>query len=388
MDLTRPKTREHFIYAQIFSNEFTFFAVLPFLSSIEQLGAFKVGAILGGSLILESVLMLVFSSRLPTVSARTVFTLNSGLMFVAWSVLIASPGVAGIITFYVLISISKGLLKPLARTALMRLVGQAASERAFQNISMIQNLSIVVAPLVGSAAVFGDASTVFLVFLAIYGGLFVLSLVVFGGSQLWIESSGGSILKGVFQVLRIPETIGLVMSIFAAFMIMGLFITGTVLIPDYRPSLSPYVGIFFSVVGVSIVAWRLLFHRFVPVSVQKNAVVLSVLGASSAFFFFGDLWISIACLAAYAVFETTIIPMIYSSCSHAVDERFHSLAFSCLLIAGSLGEAVGSLVSGYVIGAVQDPETILALIVGFLAVASVVALFAALGRTTSQEQVQ
>lgn len=387
MDLTKPKTREHFIYSQIFSNEFTFFAVLPFLSSLDQLGAFKVGAILGGSLILESVLMLVFSSRLPTISAQTVFALNSGLMFAAWSVLIMSPGVAGIITFYVLISISKGLLKPLARAALMRLVGQEASERAFQNISMIQNLSIVVAPLVGSAAVFGDASTVFLIFLAIYGVLFILSLVIFGGSPLRIESSGGSILRGGFQVLRTPETIGLVISIFAAFMIMGLFITGTVLISDYRPSLSAYVGVFFSIVGVSIVAWRLLFHRFVPVSVQKNAFVLSMLGASSALFFFGDLWLSIACLAAYAVFETTIIPMIYSSCSHSVEERFHSLAFSCFLIAGSLGEAVGSFVSGYVIGAVQKPEVVLALIVALLAVSSVVALFTALGRTTSQEQV-
>ena len=239
----------------------------------------------------------------------------------------------------------------------------------------------------GSAAVFGDASTVFLIFLAIYGVLFILSLAIFSGSQLRIESSGRSIMKGVFQVLRIPETIWLVISIFAAFMIMGLFITGTVLIPDYRPSLSNYVGVFFSIVGVSIVLWRLLFHHFVPIYVQKNAFFLTLLGSSSALFFFGDLWISIACLAAYAVFETTIIPMIYRSCSLSVEERFHSLAFSCLLITGNLGEAVGSFVSGYVIGAIQEPAIILAPIVGVLAVASVVALFAALEHSTNQEEV-
>ncbi len=388
MGLTSPKTRENFIYSHIFSNEFTFFAVLPFLSALEQLDAFEVGAILGGSLILESMLMLVFSSRLPTLSARMVFALNAGLMFAAWSVLIISPGITGIIIFYALISISKGLVKPLARTALMRLVGQAASERAFQNISMIQNLAIVVAPLVGSTAVFGDASIIFLIFLAIYCGLFILSLVCFGGSQLWIESSGGSMGRGVFQVFRTPETIRLIVSIFTAFMIMGLFITGTVLIPDYRPSLSAYVGVFFSIVGVSIVIWRLLFHHLVPVSVQKNVYVLSLIGASSAIFFFGDLWISIACLAAYAVFETTIIPMIYSSCGHGVEERLHSLAFSCLLIAGNLGQAAGSLVSGYVIEALQEPKVVLAAIVGLLAISSVMSLASALGPTTKQEQVQ
>lgn len=365
--------REAYIYVLMFVNEFTYFFLLPYLSISQSSEPLIIGGVLAVSTLLESLVMLAVTSRVRRISASTVFMLGSALMVVAWALLIIFPGLGGICLFYALMSISKGTGKPYARSVLLKVVPTTHHDRVFPNISFVQNAAIVVAPLAGGLAIaLGEVTFLFpaLVYILLLG----LAWMLFIHSQIVIRSSGGGFPAGLAELAqsRLIRSSGI--SICLAYVVMGLYITGTVLLREYNPELSPYVEAFFSVVGITIIVWQGVLRRWVPSGIQTSSMVLLSIVALSSLFFVSNPPLAFAALVLYAIYESIVIPLNYKAASAGVSDTLHSLVFSFFLVSANIGEAIGSLTAGAVVSFGVTPAIVLSASVMIAACGSIMLL--------------
>lgn len=340
--------RSLFIYLYMFFNEFSFFMVLPHLAESSGANAFQIGSLFTYAVILESFFMIVLSGWIKTIKVGKLYFIAPLLFGLSYLLLIELDGIESFFVFFTIMSVAKSLGKPFSRTALSLV--STNKDRVFINISLVQNLAIVIAPLTG-ALTLGSELEIYTFMLASYIVFGVSSLMIFfRKNNIEIKGNDASIFKGYKHIFKQSTFRCFSLGLFFSYAVMGIFITGIVSSSLYLPDLTPHVGIFFSVVGVTICFWQFYLSKtqlgnFIS---QSRFAILTMI-VFSALFFVGNFPLAILSIIAYGMFESILIPSFYKGSAGELADKYHNQAFAILLVLANFGEAIGSFFTGVVI---------------------------------------
>ncbi|MGI9878404.1 MFS transporter [Vibrio chagasii] len=340
--------RSLFIYLYVFFNEFSFFMVLPHIAISSGANAFQIGSLFTYAVILESFLMIFLSGWIKTIKVGTLYLIAPLLFGLSYFSLIKLDGIEAFYMFFTIMSVAKSLGKPFSRTALSLV--STNKDRIFINISLVQNLAIVIAPLAG-ALTLGSESGIYTFMLASYIIFGVSSLIIFfRKNNVEIKGNDGPIFKGYKNIFTQSTFRCFSLGLFFSYVAMGIFITGIVSSSLYLPDLTPHVGLFFSVVGITICFWQFYLSKTQLgsfISQSKFAILAMIV--FSALFFVGKLPLAILSIIAYGMFESVLIPRCYKGSTERLADKYHNQAFAILLVLANFGEATGSFLTGVVI---------------------------------------
>ncbi|MDC9580527.1 hypothetical protein PSI15_02890 [Xenorhabdus sp. PR6a] len=141
---------------------------------------------------------------------------------------------------------------------------------------------------------------------------------------------------------------------FFCFLIMGIFITSTTLLGKIKPELSNYSGIFFSVVGATICLWQGGAAKLNVFKTKWTSHLIVTCGAIGSLYLTGSLYIAIAALIAYSIYESVIIPEIYVVASAIHSPIPPGVLFSYIVVMSNMGSAFGSWITGLAITYLND----------------------------------
>ncbi|WP_072023225.1 MFS transporter [Photorhabdus australis] len=335
------------LYSLVFFFEFAFFCSLPILSSEKNLSAKAISGMLSFAVILECILMLTITNKLNTLSKGWIFLISCLLRAISFSFLILFSGLYSWLLFFSTLAISKAIAKPFTRDLLSEIIPKRKLKKAFYNYSFSQNAAIVLAPIAGAYFANNNYKNTFFTTIIIIS-LFFAFICFF----TWKKKSKK--IKIQNSITR-PKNLGsssflfLLFSSFFSFSLMGIFITATTLANRINNFFNDYVGLFFTIVGLVVCLWQLIFSKLFDFSESIIKYTLILLSLISATYFSGGVTIAIIALIAYSIFEAIIIPEIYSTSSNIVNKEKSSMAFSLLLVMANIGEAVGSTSIGFIV---------------------------------------
>ncbi|CAK02176.1 MFS transporter [Bartonella tribocorum] len=371
-----------FIYSAVFLSEFSFFFVLPLLGNSSLITAANVAFYLSGSVILESILMVTTTGLLEKLSRKLLMATAFILRSIAFLCVILSLTPSAWLVFFTLTAFSKAISKPFLREILSEHLNGSTLKRALTLYSFFQNAAVVIAPLVAMSAIKYNVSVFLMAFFAIISCyLCILSIqIVYHYPHKNASVEKNKTTKKPF--LSSLKTIGhnrsiaylLVTALLCAFL-MGVFITTTTLLNKFDSNLAPYSGIFFSIVGISICIWQGIINKHLRLSDKSTFYLLGLMGSFSSFFLMGGVFTAVTALIAYSVYESVMIPEIYSQAGKTTAPLSASVFFSYILVVSNIGQAIGSWTSGWIISYFnQHIAFIFCLIVGISAFASCLCL--------------
>lgn len=343
-----------FIYITVFLAEFSFFFALPLLGKSPDLSASSVAACLAGAILLESLLMLTSTGYLERFSRRKLISVSLLLRSCAFLTVYLTLSLPGWLIFFLLIAVSKSVSKPFLREVLVSTLSGARLKKALNMFSLCQNSAVFVAPMLAVAAMkFAFIEAVLLVLLLSCVVMAFMAWRLIYNLPASHKTSTGSPLADMrvgFQGLIASADIQrILLSSFFCFLIMGVFITSTTLLSKINPALEAYSGAFFSIVGVTICLWQGGVARLVSVSDRYSSQIIMVAGVLSSVYLLGSVYIAVAALIAYSIYESVIIPELYFKATHIASDISASVLFSYILIVSNAGEAFGSWLTGFAI---------------------------------------
>ncbi|ETS30623.1 hypothetical protein BB987_01790 [Photorhabdus temperata] len=345
-----------FVYISVFMAEFSFFFALPVLGSSTLMGARDVALCLAGSVILESIIMLVATGYLERFSRKLLLSISLLLRSLAFVTVISSGIAFAWFTFFALVAISKSVSKPFTREILTEILSGDKLKKSLSIYSFFQNSAVVIAPLIATLAVEHRYTPSVMITLLLAG------ILLSGASFMLVyhypkghlpserkKSAFWAIYSSVNEIKKNHDIRRLLQASFFCFAIMGAFITATTLLARVRVDFSSYIGLFFSVVGVCICFWQGVISRILNLSERTVIIVISVTGLLSSLYLTGSLYMAIAALISYSIYESVIVPAIYYKSSSCTSNLSVSVIFSFILVASNIGEAFGSWITGMLI---------------------------------------
>jgi len=343
----------YFIFLTVFLAEFSFFFALPLLGKTPDLSASSVAACLAGAVILESLLMLTFTGYLERFSRRMLICASLLLRSGAFMTIFLSLSLPAWLFFFFLIAVSKSISKPFLREVLAENLSGNQLKKALYTFSLCQNSAVFVAPMLAVTAMkFSFIETVLLT-LVLSGAVMAVATLPLIYTFPSNKPSTGSPLTGMRTAFKgVMASTGIqriLLSSFFCFLIMGVFITATMLLDKINPSIGTYSGLFFSVVGVSICLWQGVVAKLTTLSERYSSQIIMIGGALSSAYLLGSVYIAIMALIAYSVYESVIIPELYFKSTSIPSSIPTSVLFSYILIVSNAGEAFGSWLTGFAI---------------------------------------
>ncbi|EBP9658537.1 MFS transporter [Salmonella enterica subsp. enterica] len=348
-----------FIFLTVFLAEFSFFFALPLLGNSPELSASGVAACLAGAVVLESLLMLTATGYLGCFSRRKLIFISLLLRSAAFITIYLTLSLSGWLLFFLLIAVSKSVSKPFLREVLAETLDGPQLKKALNTFSLCQNSAVFVAPMLAVAAMkfaFIDTILLILTFSGVAMALMALRLIYCLPAN--VKPPPGSPLMGMrtgFQgVMASADIQRILLSSFFCFLIMGVFITATTLLDKINPDLGEYSGAFFSIVGVTICLWQGGVAKLTSFGDRYSSQIILVGGVLSSAYLLGSVYIAIAALIAYSIYESVIIPELYFKATHITSGISASVLFSYILIVSNAGEAFGSWLTGFAITHIPD----------------------------------
>lgn len=348
-----------FIFSVVFLAEFSFFFALPLLGNSPELRADDVAACLAGAVVLESLLMLTSTRYIERFSRRTLIFISLLLRSAAFVTVYLTLSLSGWLIFFLLVAVSKSISKPFLREVLAETLDGLQLKKALNTFSLCQNSAVFVAPMVAVAAMkFALIDTMLLVLICSGVVMALMSLRLIYCLPANFTPSTGSPLIGIrmgFQdVMSSTDIQRILLSSFFCFLIMGVFITATTLLDKINPDLGEYSGTFFSIVGVTICLWQGGVAKLTSFGDRYSSKIILVGGVLSSSYLLGSVYIAIAALIAYSIYESVIIPELYFKATHIPSSISASVLFSYILIVSNAGEAFGSWFTGFAITHLPD----------------------------------
>lgn len=158
----------------------------------------------------------------------------------------------------------------------------------------------------------------------------------------------------------------ILMASFFCFLIMGVFITSTTLLGKINPEFSNYSGLFFSVVGATICLWQGGATKLSFIRDKWASHLIVAGGVIASLYLTGSLYIAIAALIAYSIYESVIIPEIYVVATGIHSAIPSGVLFSYIVVMSNIGSAFGSWITGLAITYLNDYVPMLIFIAVFL----------------------
>ncbi|MEM6050561.1 hypothetical protein AAH450_08250 [Erwinia sp. P7711] len=349
---------KYFIFLTVFLAEFSFFFALPLLGKTPALSASSVSACLAGAVILESLLMLTSTGYLERFSRRTLICASLLLRSAAFMTVFLTLSLPAWLFFFFLIAVSKSISKPFLREVLAETLSGPELKKALYTFSLCQNSAVFVAPMLAVAAMrflFIETVLLTLVLLGVAMAVAAVPLIYAFPSN---KASAGSPLAGMraaFRGVMASTSIQrILLSSFFCFLIMGVFITATMLLDKINPDMGTYSGLFFSVVGVTICLWQGVVAKLTFLSDRYSSQIIMIGGTLSSAYLLGSVSVAIAALVAYSIYESVIIPELYFKATLIPSGIPASVLFSYILIVSNAGEAFGSWITGFAITHMAD----------------------------------
>lgn len=348
----------YFIFLAVFIAEFSFFFALPLLGKTPALTASDGAACLSGAVILESLLMLTSTGYLERFSRRKLIFASLLLRSVAFMTIYLTLSLSGWLFFFTLIAVSKSISKPFLREVLAETLSGPQLKKALNTFSLCQNSAVFVAPMLAVIAMkFYFIQGVLLTLILSGAAMAVASLYLIYTFPTSKPSTGSPLtgMRTAFQSLMASTHIQrILLSSFFCFLIMGVFITATMLLDKIKPDMGAFSGLFFSVVGVTICLWQGVVAKLTSLSNKYSSQIIMIGGALSSAYLLGSVYIAIVALIAYSIYESVIIPELYFKASDIPSDIPVSVLFSYILIVSNAGEAFGSWLTGFAITHISE----------------------------------
>lgn len=360
----------YFVYFAVFLSEFSFFFSLPLLGKSPDLSASSVAACLAGAIILESILMLISTGYLERLSRRKLIFTSLALRSVAFLAILLSLSLYSWLMFFLLISVSKSISKPFLREILAGNLSGESLKKAMNTYSLFQNSAVFVAPsLAAIALTYGFINYVIL--LVIISGIVMatMALTISYATPSNKKSGSGSPFVSLGYIFRggmAGAVQRILLASFFCFLIMGVFITSTTLLGKINPELRNYSGLFFSVVGATICLWQGGAAKLSFIRDKWTSHLIVAGGVIASLYLTGSLYIAVAALIAYSIYESVIIPEIYVVASGIHSAIPSGVLFSYIVVMSNIGSAFGSWITGLAITYFNDYVPMLILITVFL----------------------
>lgn len=339
----------YFIYIFVFFNEFCYFISLPIMSQSNLASPVSASGAFTLALMLESFLLLGLTNLLSKVPKSLIFSFSSFLKATAFAFLLFSTQILSWYLFLALLAVSKGISKPFTRTVLVEEVSNQNTKRkkAFNLLSFFQNIAIVSAPIVGTVI------TMYSLYTMVFAVIIIANMILFAVPFILWDRQKDKVtpienIKVSMHLFKSHNYLRIFFCNILVFVLMGLFITSTVLLAKFNPQLDGYAGIFFSTVGISICFWQLCMSRL-RLSDKMIFIILMLTSFVSSLYFSGGLYIALLGLVFYSIFEAMILPEIYAATSSIIPIERVSLSFALLLVGANIGQAVGSMLTGIII---------------------------------------
>lgn len=348
-----------FIYLTVFLAEFSFFFALPLLGKSPDLSASSVAACLAGAVLLESLLMLTSTGYLERFSRRKLIFVSLLLRSTAFLTIYLTLSLPGWLLFFLLIAASKSISKPFLREVLATTLSGPQLKKALNTFSLCQNSAVFVAPMLAVAAM--KFAFIGVVLLALFLSGIVMALMALrliytlpANHESSTRSPLADMRVGFQGVMASAGIQRILLSSFFCFLIMGVFITSTTLLDKINPDLGAYSGIFFSIVGATICLWQGGVAKLTSFSDRYSSQIIMMGGVLSSAYLLGSVYIAVAALIAYSIYESVIIPELYFQATHIASGVSASVLFSYILIVSNAGEAFGSWLTGFAITHLAD----------------------------------
>lgn len=349
---------KYFIFLTVFLAEFSFFFALPLLGSTPGISASSMSTCLAGAVILESLLMLTTTGYLERFSRRKLICASLLLRSAAFMTIFLELSLPAWLLFFFFIAVSKSISKPFLREVLAETLSGPYLKKALYTFSLCQNSAVFVAPMLAVAAMkFSFIETVLLTLIFLGGVMAVaaLPLIYIFPSTKALTGSPLAGMRAAFQGVMSNTCIQrILLSSFFCFLIMGVFITATMLLDKIIPDMGMYSGLFFSVVGVTICLWQGIVVKLTSLSDRYSSQLIMIGGALSSTYLLGSVYVAVAALIAYSIYESVIIPELYFKASYIPSDIPASVLFSYILIMSNAGEAFGSWLIGFAITHMAD----------------------------------
>lgn len=334
--------------------ELSFFFALPILGKSPDLSASNVAACLAAAVILESILLITTTSWLEKFSRKKIIAISLILRIGAFLAIYIALSLTAWVVFFILTTISKSISKPFLREILVETMPNNELKKALYTFSLFQNAAVFLAPILAVIALSSNTvnlSIILLIIICIIMTIITPAIIYDYPSKKNLATSlpaEGAInaLRGIWKNKNI---LLILLSSFACYLIMGLFITATTLLDKINPEMGEYSGLFFSVVGISICICQSILVKLSAANKQSSYTVIYISGIISASFLLGSVYIAIIALIAYSIYESMIIPEMYFKANHITSDISTTVIFSYIIIAANLGQAFGSWLTGFLI---------------------------------------
>lgn len=314
--------------------------------------------------------MLISTGYLERLSRRTLIFTSLALRSVAFLAILFSLSLYSWLMFFLLISVSKSISKPFLREILAGNLSGESLKKAMNTYSLFQNSAVFIAPsLAAIALTYGFINHMIL--LVIISGIVMatMAFTINYATPSNKKSGFGSPFVSLSYILR-GDMAGAVQRIllasFFCFLIMGIFITSTTLLGKINPELRNYSGLFFSVVGATICLWQGGATKLSFIRDKWTSHLIVASGVISSLYLTGSLYIAVAALIAYSIYESVIIPEIYVVASGIHSAIPSGVLFSYIVVMSNIGSAFGSWITGLAITYFNDYVPMLIFIAVFL----------------------
>jgi len=302
--------------------------------------------------------MLISTGYLERLSRRKLIFTSLALRSVAFLGILLSVSLYSWLMFFLLISVSKSISKPFLREILAGSLSGESLKKAMNTYSLFQNSAVFVAPsLAAIALTYGLINHMILVVIISGMVMATVALTINYATPANKKSGSGSPFVSLGYIFR-GHMAGAVQRIllasFFCFLIMGVFITSTTLLGKINPELRNYSGLFFSVVGATICLWQggAVKLSFIRDKWASHLIVTG--GVIASLYLTGSLYIAIAALIAYSIYESVIIPEIYVVASGIHSAMPSGVLFSYIVVMSNIGSAFGSWITGLAITYFND----------------------------------
>ena len=330
--------------------------MLPILGDSASMSATEISSCLAISVVVESVVLLVATGQLEKYSRKKLLSISMGLRSLAFAPILISGTYTVWLVSFILIAFSKALSKPFTREVLSTMYEGARLKRSLIFYSFSQNLAIVIAPLIAIVSLrYGHSREVMQILVIMNLMIGILSAAnVYNypknrnASSQFVVSRNSFLLQFA-ELKNNRDIVNILLSTFFCFAIMGFFISSTTIIDRIKEVFYGYSGVFFSIVGVSVCIWQGLVAPMTKFSERTTIHIIAITGVLSSLYLTGGVYLAIASLIAYSIYESVIIPHIYYKSSNCESSLSISVIFSYILVASNVGEAVGASITGLVV---------------------------------------
>lgn len=314
--------------------------------------------------------MLISTGYLELLSRRKLIFTSLALRSVAFLAILLSLSLYSWLMFFLLISVSKSISKPFLREILAGNLSGESLKKAMNTYSLFQNSAVFVAPsLAAIALTYGIINYVIL--LVIISGIVMatMALTINYATPSNKKSGSGSPFVSLGYIFRggmAGAVQRILLASFFCFLIMGVFITSTTLLGKINPELRNYSGVFFSVVGATICLWQGGAAKLSFIRDKWTSHLIVAGGVIASLYLTGSLYIAVAALIAYSIYESVIIPEIYVVASGIHSTIPSGVLFSYIVVMSNIGSAFGSWITGLAITYFNDYVPMLIFIAVFL----------------------